>query len=69
MPKRKNFICCLRKPGKLPNGHVCRRDDDKITIVYEYLLSGGKYRQFMVLPQKDARLIAKRINEFLDGGG
>jgi hypothetical protein len=68
MPKRKNFICMLRKPNKYPNGYIARRDDDRITIFYnrEESVCGG---QFIVCTQADARLIAKRINRFLDNGG
>ena len=67
MPKRKSFICSLRKLCKWPNGYIARRDDDRISIVYEIGENRGK--QFIICTQADARLIAKRINQFLNNGG
>ncbi len=67
IPKRKNMICGLRKLGKLPNGHIGRLPTtDEVYINYR-----GKRGNIKVITcsQADARLIAKRINQFLDGGG
>ena len=65
--KRKNFLCGLRKLGKYPNGNIGRLPSDYVYISY------GKDRksisQSIICTQADARLIAKRINQFIDGGG
>ena len=66
MPKRKNFICGLRKSGVYPNGYVGRTEDDQIYIVYQQL---EQSQEVILCSQADARLIAKRINQFLDNGG
>ena len=67
MPKRKLFNKRLRWPGRFPNGHVSRDTDEDIVI--NYYRGPGYDRQLLILPQKCARLIAKRINQFIDEGG
>ena len=67
MPKRKNIICALRKLGVYPNGEIYRNSDDEIIITYTY--EKGWPTKYICCTQADARLIAKRINQFLDAGG
>jgi len=67
MPKRKNFISAFRRIGKWPNGYISRNLDDKVTIVYG--IDRDRIDQIIVCNGSDARLIAKRINQFLDAGG
>ena len=57
----------LKKVGKYPNGFICRRDDNRIGISYQ--LEKDRACQYIACEQSDARLIAKRINQFLDAGG
>jgi len=67
MPKRKNIMCALRKSGEYPNGEVCRNSDDDIIITYT---GGAGWPTINICcTQADARLIAKRINQFIDEGG
>jgi hypothetical protein len=66
-PKRKNIACMLRKFNTFPNGAVWRDDDDLIHISYR--ASDGGFIQGIVCSQADARLIARRINQFIDAGG
>ena len=66
-PKRKNFVCGLRNLDKWPNGYIGRTDDDEIYIAYQFC-ENAPWNQ-IVCTQADARLIAKRINQFIDGGG
>lgn len=53
----------LRKVGVYPNGFVRTLEDDKVLVTFheEY----GDV-QFIKLGRRDARLLAKRINECLD---
>ena len=67
MPKRKNFICGLRKLDKWPNGSVGRTPDDEIYIAYQFC-EESPWSQ-IICSQADARLIAKRITQFIDNGG
>lgn len=67
MKKRKNILCRLRKSGH-PNGYVVRSKEDDNIIIY-YQPREREYYKTLRLPQKDARLLAKRINQFLDSGG
>lgn len=68
--KRKNIICAMRKGrlNKVLNGYVAReRETDLIQIAWTPY---EQYTQYLTgLSTGDARLLAKRINQFLDGGG
>lgn len=65
--KRKNMIAGLRKVGMPRNGYISRDNEGKIYISWE---STKGYTQVLTdLTTKDARLIAKRINSFIDAGG
>lgn len=69
--KRKNIICCLRNPNDLRekgNGSVGRDDVDEIYINFIPRYS-GEVEFITGLTSRDARLLAKRINQFLDAGG
>ena len=70
MKKRKKMVARLRRDGS-PNGYIKRVSnteleeyDNLIMIVYER----SEYipDQVIFCTQADARLIAKRINQFLD---
>ena len=52
----------LRYPGTYPNGHVRTTDDDEIEVGYYH----GFTERYITLPRRDARLLAKRINQCLD---
>ncbi len=67
MPKRKNFICGLRRLDKWPNGSIGRTPDDDIYIAYQRW-EGSPWHQ-IVCSQADARLIAKRITQLVENGG
>lgn len=67
MAERKNFICMLRKFDKYPNGTIQRFIDDTIGIKYNTGLNDKP--QVIICDQKDARLFAKRITQFLNNGG
>ena len=66
--KRKDFICMLRKHGLWPNGAI-ERDCDTDDIVISFYKEKNSGINFISCKQGDALLIARRINEFLDGGG
>lgn len=70
MAKRKNIICCMRdvNGGNVPrNGVVARDVDDRIHISWTPV---DQHTQHLTdLTSRDARLLAKRINQFLDAGG
>jgi hypothetical protein len=68
MQKRKNFICMLRKYGLWPNGAI-ERDPETDEVVISFYKGKNCGISFISCKQNDARLIARRINEFLDGGG
>jgi hypothetical protein len=68
--KRKKMIAAMRVPGKYPNGHVVRsKDDDKICIHWQPDETGWRDQTLTRLSTRDARLLAKRINQFIDAGG
>ena len=55
----------LRRPiSSYPNGYVLTLEDDLIQVVY---FEHANYPQTMILSRRDARLMARRINECLDG--
>ena len=69
--KRKNIMCVMRNAEKLSdarNGYVVRDPaTDTVQIAWTQKL---QYTQYLTdLSTRDARLLAKRINQFLDGGG
>jgi len=60
-----NTLWCMRwPPATYPNGYVSTREDDLIQVAY---FEREGYPQSMTLSRKDARLLAKRINQCLDG--
>ena len=68
MAKRKNIFCALRKGSEKNNGYVFRdAKSDKIVIQYtdkhniKYMIAN--------LDTYTARLMARRINQFIDAGG
>ena len=65
--KRKNLICNLRKVGQWPNGSIVWDSNDNVEIAYKRY-EGGPW-DIITCSQSDARLIAKRINQFIDNGG
>ena len=67
MKKRKNIMCALRKSGDYPNGEVYRNSEDDIVITYTE--GAGWPIKYICCSQADARLIARRINQFIDAGG
>jgi hypothetical protein len=74
MPKRANIVCVLRKPlgniqGGAPNAVVFRNPlDDRIGVVW-YPTKDGGAEHLTRLTSADARLLAKRLNQFLDAKG
>lgn len=55
----------LRSPvGAYPNGYVRTAIDDCIQVAY---FERAGYPQSLILNRRDARLLAKRINQCLDG--
>ena len=54
----------LRHPDVRPNGTVSTLDDDRIIVWYDD--GSTKFAQRMILSRRDARLLAKRINQCLD---
>ncbi len=50
-------------PSIYPNGYVLTTDDDCIEVVY---FERDGYPQALILNRRDARLLAKRINQCLD---
>lgn len=70
--KRANIICVLRKPLdpiRDGNGVVLRNLlDDSVLIGWSR--RGSETVDYLTgLTRRDARLLAKRINQFLDAGG
>ena len=70
--KRRNIICVMRKfkGGSIGdnNGEVFRDEDDKIWL--RWIPKGERLAESIGgLSTHDARLLAKRINQFLDHGG
>jgi len=57
-------IWMMRRIGVYPNGWVETASDDRIAISYTHGIGHGVYR--IELSRKDARLLAKRINQCLD---
>lgn len=68
--ERKNIMACMRalkSTSSARNGTVCRDQEDRINISW---CPVEGYEQYLVdLTTYDARLLAKRINQFLDAGG
>lgn len=61
--KRRVFFCSLRKVGTYPNGYVEETEERKIKIsVFPVDKNGFSFE----LDKRTARLLAKRINQFLD---
>ena len=58
-------IWSLRRPGVHPNAWVRTADFDLIAI--QHYSSPGDPGAVLLLSRKDARLLAKRINQCLDG--
>ena len=52
-----------RDVGSYPNGYIQTADDDEIRVTY-FMHEG--YPQTIFMTRRDARLIAKRINQCLD---
>jgi hypothetical protein len=74
MTKRKNIACTMRRaPGKIsdsaPNGVVWRdMQSDRICIAW-YQQKGHGGDHIAGLTTRDARLLQKRLKQFLDFGG
>jgi len=70
MPKRKNIMFLMRNFQMGPNnGGVSRcQQTDKIHIFWRQP-DAGINDHLSGLSTQDARLLAKRINQFLDAGG
>ena len=72
MPKRRNIICVMRRPLfpiKDGNGVVLRNHMDD-TVYIGWSQRGEETVTYLTgLTSSDARLLARRINQFLDGGG
>lgn len=67
-PKRKNIVCSLRSLlQRERNGIVARGADDRVHIAWKE--PSGYWQYLTGMTSRDARLLAKRINEFLDAGG
>lgn len=54
----------LRPLGTYPNGYVRTLEEDDIEIVH--IEKERSPAEFLVMSRKDARLLAKRINQCLD---
>lgn len=70
MAKRKNMICCMRSlenTSSPRNGVVGRDSNDRIYIGWTPVDGCTQYLDD--LTSRDARLMAKRINQFLDNSG
>jgi len=68
--KRKNMISCMRSHNltEAKNGYVARyREDDTVYIHWKPV--DGVQQVLTGMSTRDARLLAKRINQFLDAGG
>jgi hypothetical protein len=74
MRKRANIVCVLRKPRKkirdaAPNAAVYRNSlDDRITVCW-YQNKDGMAEYLTGLRSIDARLLARRLKQFLDADG
>jgi hypothetical protein len=60
--RRKNIMCALRL-DKYPNAYISNADRNSVNVSYWYEKNNGAG---FVLSRRDARLLAKRINQFLD---
>lgn len=69
MPKRKNIICQINANGwdVKGNGSVSRESRHDTIQVMATTVSGSHY--ITGLTTKQARMLAKRINQFIDAGG
>lgn len=73
--KRKKFVCQMRPPlsGKLidsaPNGIVMRDHMTDKVCIWWYPSKTEAGQRLSGMTSADARLLAKRINQFLDDGG
>lgn len=65
MNRAPGMIWLLRKIGAATNGSVHTTEDDRIAVLY-YGVS-RPHPQSLLLSRRDARLLAKRLNECLDG--
>ena len=63
MNRAPSVVWSLRGPDKYPYYQVRTTDDDRIEIG---AASGNGYMDYLLLSRKDARLLAKRINQCLD---
>ena len=63
------MISCMRKldTGAKNNGYVARDEDDLVYI--GWTPHEGVQQVLTDMTSRDARLLAKRINQFLDAGG
>ena len=59
---RENVLCALRLDG-YPNAFISNADRDSVNVMYWYKENNGAG---FVISRKDARLLAKRLNQFLD---
>lgn len=66
MPKKVHFFTSIKKVGEYPNAYVEQPDDiGKIDVV---LVSGvDEVATRVRLDRHFARMLARRINQFLDG--
>ena len=71
MAKRKNIVCVLRRCKTYTlepnNGMVARDPQDQIYI--RWVPCTGERQTLSGMSSREARLLAKRINQFLDSGG
>ena len=63
MNRAPSTIWPVRQVGVYPNYYVQTEDDDRISIASA---DGGMYMTAILMSRKDARLLAKRINQCLD---
>lgn len=67
---RKNMISVMRPldlPSDPKNGHVLRDPDDNINVMWTPCKGVTQYLTGMTT--RDARLLARRINQLIDAGG
>ena len=69
MPKRKNMIHMMRPANSAENNGGVMRNKDTDQIHIWWKASGEVTDHLQGLSTRDARLLAKRINSFLDSGG
>lgn len=62
---RRKVTMMMRRWGSYPNGLVYASGRDAVMVEYWATPSYGA--QTILLSRADARLLAKRINEYLDG--